>query len=467
MVFTTHIFLFYFLPAVLLIYYSLPFKWRNLFLTLASYIFYGWWEPWFVILMMISTVLDFFCGKLISAPGASRRRRLAGLLIAICGDMGLLAFFKYYTFTAENLNRLLQTLGADLLPVLQITLPIGISFYTFESMSYTIDVYRGIVKPARSFSDLSCFISLFPHLVAGPIVRYNVIAEQLVSREHSWDKFSTGVALFIVGFAKKILLANPMGSAADAVFATQSPYFLDAWFGVIAYAFQIYFDFSGYSDMAVGLSRMFGLVIPKNFASPYRAESITDFWRRWHISLSTWLRDYLYVPLGGNRHNLRRTYFNLALVMLLGGLWHGASWTFVIWGAYHGTLLAFERWFGKRTLYAWLPYSGRVAVTFVLVLISWVLFRSSSFPQALSYLHSMFGGASGGRAGLLLAAEIYTPYSLAILALCTFLSFQRLEVYDWVEGLNWGRSVVLVPLFVLAVMAMFTQTFNPFLYFQF
>jgi alginate O-acetyltransferase complex protein AlgI len=467
MVFTTHIFLFYFLPAVLLIYYLLPSRWRNLFLTLASYVFYGWWEPWFVILMLISTVLDFFCGKLISAPGASRSRRLAGLLIAICGDMGLLAFFKYYTFTAENLNKLLQVFGPHLLPVFQITLPIGISFYTFESMSYTIDVYRGIVKPARSFSDLSCFISLFPHLVAGPIVRYNVIAEQLASREHSWDKFSTGVALFIVGFAKKILLANPMGSVADAVFAAQSPYFLDAWFGVIAYAFQIYFDFSGYSDMAVGLSRMFGLVIPKNFASPYRAESITDFWRRWHISLSTWLRDYLYVPLGGNRQTQRRTYFNVALVMLLGGLWHGASWTFVIWGAYHGTLLAFERWFGKRTLYTGLPYSGRVAVTFVLVLISWVLFRSPTFPHALSYLGSMFGMTSAGTASLLLAAEIYTPYSLLILGLCAFLSFQRLEVYDWVEGLNWSRSVVLVPLFVLAVMAMFTQTFNPFLYFQF
>jgi alginate O-acetyltransferase complex protein AlgI len=334
-------------------------------------------------------------------------------------------------------------------------------------MSYTIDVYRGVVKPARSFSDLSCFISLFPHLVAGPIVRYNVIAEQLASREHSWDKFSTGVALFIVGFAKKILLANPMGSAADAVFATQSPYFLDAWFGVAAYAFQIYFDFSGYSDMAVGLSRMFGLVIPKNFASPYRAESITDFWRRWHISLSTWLRDYLYVPLGGNRQTQRRTYFNLALVMLLGGLWHGASWTFVIWGAYHGTLLAFERWCGKKTLYAWLPYSGRVAVTFVLVLFSWVLFRSTSFPHALSYLRSMFGAASGGSAALLLAAEIYTPHSLAILGLCALLSFHRLEIYDWVEGLNWSRSMILVPLFVLAVMVMFTQTFNPFLYFQF
>jgi alginate O-acetyltransferase complex protein AlgI len=467
MVFTTHIFLFYFLPAVLLIYYSLPFKWRNLFLTLASYVFYGWWEPWFVVLMMISTVVDYFCGRAISRPGATQTQRLGGLLTAIFCDMGLLAFFKYYTFTAENLNKLLHLVGPHLLPVLQITLPIGISFYTFESMSYTIDVYRGVVKPARSFSDLSCFISLFPHLVAGPIVRYNVIAEQLAAREHSWEKFSTGVALFIVGFAKKILLANPMGGVADAVFTAQSPYFLDAWFGVIAYAFQIYFDFSGYSDMAVGLSRMFGLVIPKNFASPYRAESITDFWRRWHISLSTWLRDYLYVPMGGNRQSQLRTYFNLTVVMLLGGLWHGASWTFVIWGAYHGILLAFERWFGKRTLYAWLPYSGRVAVTFVLVLFSWVLFRSTSFPHALSYLKSMFGGASSGGASLLLASEIYTPHSLTIFGLCTLLSFQRLEVYDWVEGLNWTRSIVLVPLLVLAVMTMFTQTFNPFLYFQF
>ena len=467
MVFTTHIFLFYFLPIVLLIYYSLPFGWRNLFLTLASYVFYGWWEPWFVVLMMISTVVDYFCGRAISRPGATRTQRLGGLLTAIICDMGLLAFFKYYTFTAENLNRLGQMLGSDLLPVLHVTLPIGISFYTFESMSYTIDVYRGVVKPARSFSDLSCFISLFPHLVAGPIVRYNVIAEQLAWREHSLEKFSSGIALFILGFAKKILLANPMGNMADAVFGAQSPYFLDAWFGVIAYAFQIYFDFSGYSDMAVGLSRMFGLVIPKNFASPYLAESITDFWRRWHISLSTWLRDYLYVPLGGNRHGRRRTYFNLTLVMLLGGLWHGANWTFVIWGAYHGLLLAFERWWGKRPIYAGLPRWGRIGITFVLVLFSWVLFRCPNFEAAVSYFKAMFSVASGGNASVLLAAEIYTPYYLGILGLCAFLSFQPLEVYDWVDGLNWPRALALAPLFILAVMAMFTQTFNPFLYFQF
>ena len=466
MVFTTHIFLFYFLPLVLVIYYSLP-RYRNAFLTIASYIFYGWWEPWFVVLMMTSTVLDYVCGGIIAAPGATPVRRRAALMTAILGDVGLLAFFKYYTFTAENLNHLLPLLGVHSLSLLRVTLPIGISFYTFESMSYTIDVYRGIVPRAQSFSDLSCFVSLFPHLVAGPIVRYNVIADQLISREHTLEKFAYGIALFTLGFAKKILLANPMGTVADATFATASPLAVDAWFGIIAYAFQIYFDFSGYSDMAVGLSRMFGIVIPKNFASPYLAESITDFWPRWHISLSTWLRDYLYVPLGGNKKGPRRTYLNLTIVMLIGGLWHGANWTFVVWGAYHGLLLAFERSRGKETIYQWLPRPARVGITFVLVLISWVLFRSPNLGSALSYLGAMFGVGPHGNYSALLGAEIYTPHYVAVMLLCASLSFQPMEVYDWIEGLSWRRALILVPLFLFAIGIMFTQTFNPFLYFQF
>lgn len=466
MVFTSQICLFYFLPVVLLIYYVLP-RYRNAFLTLASYVFYGWWEPWFVVLMMISTLLDYTCGGIISAPGASPRRRRIALIAAICGDLGLLAFFKYYAFTAENLNRLLAMFGSGSLPVLAVVLPIGISFYTFESMSYTIDVYRGIVRPARSLSDLSCFISLFPHLVAGPIVRYNIIADQLQYREHSSEKFAQGVALFIVGFAKKILLANPMGATADAVFNASSPLAPDAWIGVMAYAFQIYFDFSGYSDMAVGLARMFGFIIPKNFATPYLSESITEFWRRWHISLSTWLRDYLYVPLGGNQRGRRRTYINLALVMLLGGLWHGANWTFLAWGAYHGSLLALERWRGKKALYGWLPRPGRVAITFVLVLISWVLFRSPDLPRALAYLGSMFGFTTAAKSAVLLGAQIYSPYALTIFAICAVLSFQASEVYDWVAELSWPKAVALTPLLLLAIAAMFTQSFNPFLYFQF
>lgn len=466
MVFTTHIFLFYFLPFVLAIYYLLR-QHRNAFLTIASYIFYGWWQPWFVLLMMASTVLDYVCGGIIAEPGASPLRRRAALMTAIIGDIALLAFFKYYTFTAQNLNHLLPLLGVHSLPLLRVALPIGISFYTFESMSYTIDVYRGIVPRAQSFSDLSCFVSLFPHLVAGPIVRYNIVAAQLKSREHTLEKFSYGIAVFILGFAKKILLANPMGAVADTTFGTSSPLAVDAWFGIIAYAFQIYFDFSGYSDMAVGLSRMFGLVIPKNFASPYLAESITDFWRRWHISLSTWLRDYLYVPLGGNKRGPRRTYLNLTIVMLIGGLWHGANWTFVVWGAYHGLLLAFERWRGKTTIYQWMPRPARVGITFLLVLVSWVLFRSANLAFALSYLGAMLGFATHGNSAVLLAAEIYTPHYLVVMLLCVAFSFQPMEVYDWVESLSWRRALVLVPLFLFTIGVMFTQTFNPFLYFQF
>ena len=469
MVFSSHIFIFYFLPLVLAIYYILP-RWRNSFLTLASYVFYGWWQPWFVLLMMFSTALDYACGGIISAPGATRARRRGALVTAIVGDLGLLAFFKYYTFTAENLNHLFNMLGmsgSGLLPVFAVALPIGISFYTFESMSYTIDVYRGTVKPARSLSDLSCFISLFPHLVAGPIVRYNIIADQLEHREHTVEKFSAGTALFILGFAKKILLANPMGSVADAVFSASAPFALDAWVGVIAYAFQIYFDFSAYSDMAIGLARMFGFIIPKNFATPYISESITEFWRRWHISLSTWLRDYLYIPLGGNQRSPRRTYFNLGLVMLLGGLWHGANWTFLAWGAFHGSLLAAERWHGKKSLYSWLPRPARVAVTFVLVLISWVLFRSPDIQHAVTYLGSMFGWTAAQRSAALLASEIYTPHHLVVLLICGGLSFWRYEVYDFTAQLSWPKALVLAPLFILAIAAMFTQTFNPFLYFQF
>lgn len=466
MVFTSHVFLFYFLPVVLLLYYLLP-RWRNGFLTCASYVFYGWWEPWFVLLMMFSTVLDFICGRIIGAPGASERKRKTALITAISGDLGLLAFFKYYTFTAENLNQLLSVFGSGSLPLMQVVLPIGISFYTFESMSYTIDVYRREVEPARRFSDISCFVSLFPHLVAGPIVRYHVLAEQIRHRVHSLDKFAEGVAIFTLGFAKKILLANPMGSVANAVFDAAAPLTLDAWVGVIAYSFQIYFDFSGYSDMAIGLGRMFGFVIPENFRSPYLAESITDFWRRWHISLSTWLRDYLYVPLGGNRKGARRTYVNLALVMLFGGLWHGANWTFVIWGAWHGGLLAFERWIGRKAPYDYLPRAGRIAVTYVLVLFSWVLFRSNTIEAAVHYAGAMLGAVPRESTAVLLSAELYTPYHLFILLLCALISFQPLEVRDWTAQLSWQKSFALAPLLLFAIGAMFTQTFNPFLYFQF
>ncbi len=371
MVFTTYLFAFYFLPLFLFFYFALVGFSRqagapdghtclalNSLLVVASYVFYGWWNPWFVLLMLGITAVNYVCGRIIGLPGISPTQRLSVVTTAIVVSLATLGFFKYFLFFEANLNQVLAWFGAGTVRVLEITLPIGISFYTFHALSYTIDVYRGTAPPVRSFIDFACYISLFPQLVAGPIIRYNTVADQLVSRSHTWEKLASGVTLFALGFAKKILLANPLGRVADAAFLAQSLRPQDAWFGALAYAFQIYFDFSGYSDMAIGLGRMIGFEFPKNFDSPYKADSITDFWRRWHISLSTFLRDYLYIPLGGNRKGPVRTYVNLIVVMLLGGLWHGANWTFVLWGAYHGTLLAFERFRGKRSAFRAMAAAG-------------------------------------------------------------------------------------------------------------
>ena len=467
MVFTSHIFLFYFLPFVLLVYYSLPIRFRNGFLTLASYLFYGWWMPWFVLLMMFSTIVDYFCARVISAGQAKRNHRVAALTVSIVVNLGLLGFFKYSMFAMESLNQLCELLGTDAFHVISVALPIGISFYTFQTMSYTIDVYRGVAPPVKSFSDFSCFVSLFPQLIAGPIVRYSTFAVQLATRDHTIEKFSSGTRLFILGFSKKILLANPMGEVADAVFANDSLMMVDAWFGIVAYAFQIYFDFSGYSDMAIGLGRMFGFEFPKNFNAPYMADSITDFWRRWHISLSTFLRDYLYIPLGGNRKGRVRTYVNLAVVMLLGGLWHGASWVFVVWGLYHAVLLCLERFLGRRSLYSEIPQSLRVVATLVLVLFSWVLFRSSTMVEAGRYFAALFGVTSVTTASTLIAAKLHTPSHFFVMTICAALTVQPVQSFDWVDRSTWPKTLLLLVMFMLAVSQMFTQAFNPFLYFQF
>ncbi|MDA1273148.1 MAG: MBOAT family protein [Verrucomicrobia bacterium] len=468
MVFTTQIFVFYFLPLFLLVYYSLPFHRRNVWITLGSYIFYGWWEPWFACLMLFTTVLDFVWGKVITRPGATRVQRKFAVLACVVTNLSFLGFFKYYMFAAETLNEMLAVVGAHQFRVLQVVLPIGISFYTFHSLTYIIDLYRGHATPAKSFSMFSAFVALFPDLVAGPIIRYKTLAAQLHEREHTVSRFASGVAIFIVGFAKKILLANPCGLVADAVFNAANPCALDAWVGALAYAFQIYFDFCGYSDMAVGLGRMLGFEFLKNFDAPYRSESITDLWRRWHISLSSVLRDYLYIALGGNRKGEGRTYFNLIVVMLLGGLWHGAKWNFVLWGAFHGLLLAAERWRGKRSFYDALPRPGRIALTFLLMLFSWVLFRADNLTAATEYFRAMLGLDAVGSVAPLLGAMIYTPYHLLILALCAVLLFQPLQAHDWAQsGVTWVRTALVVPLFVLSLTAMFSQAFNPFLYFQF
>ena len=466
MVFSSHIFIFYFLPFVLLVYYLLPGK-RNLFLLLASYAFYGWWNPWFVLLMLFVTVANYAFGQRIAAVGSSRRQRRLALGASVVVSLATLGFFKYFMFVGHNLNWLLDLLGIVRFPVMEVVLPVGISFYVFQSLSYTIDVYRGQSPPVRSFFDFACFVSLFPQLIAGPIIRYNTIADQLVFRTHTLGKFSSGAALFILGLAKKVLLANTIGQVADAVFNAQAPSTLDAWLGATAYAFQIYFDFSGYSDMAIGLGRMLGFEFPRNFNAPYLSQSITDFWRRWHISLSTFLRDYLYFPLGGNRRGPARTYFNLAAVMLLGGLWHGADWTFVLWGAYHGGLLIWERAMGKSSIYARLPRPARIAITFLLLLISWVLFRSASITDAWRFLGTMFGGPITQGGSILLAAEIYTRGTLIIMAACALAAFQPVQAFDWVQRLTRPRVVLLILLFWLSLMTMSVQAFDPFLYFQF
>jgi alginate O-acetyltransferase complex protein AlgI len=479
MVFTTHIFVFYFLPTVLLGYYSLPAlirsartpevltRARNLWLLLMSYLFYGWWNPWFILLMFFIAATNYGCGWMMARPGATDDQRRFWLRAAVGVSLGTLGVFKYALFFQSNLNDALAWMGAGTTPVWSMALPIGISFYTFQALSYSVDVYRKDALPARSLGDFACYIALFPQLIAGPIIRYHTIASQLVQRSHTLERFASGAALFSLGFSKKVLLANPLGQIADTAFGAQSLTAMDGWFGVTAYAFQIYFDFSGYSDMAVGLGRMLGFEFMKNFNAPYRAESITDFWRRWHISLSTFLRDYLYIPLGGNRAGPGRTYVNLAIVMLLGGLWHGANWTFVAWGACHGLWLSLERLLGKRSPVNLLPSPARTGFTFVLVLLSWVLFRANTLGDATRYLGILFGAGQHGVGAALIAAQLYTRGNLILMALAAWLSVNRWQAHEWSETITWPKAIAVGPAFSLALMMMFSQSFNPFLYFQF
>lgn len=350
----------------------------------------------------------------------------------------------------------------------RIILPLGISFYTFQSLSYTIDVYRGDAKGMKNFIDFSCFVSMFPHLVAGPILKFSYLADQLENRTLTMDKFARGVSFFALGMAKKILIANPCGKIADLAFNAGSIHFTDAWFGIFGYSFQIYFDFSGYSDMAIGLGLMLGFVFARNFDSPYRSQSITEFWRRWHISLSTWLREYLYIPLGGNRKGKARTYINLAVTMLLGGLWHGASWNYVVWGGIHGGTLAFERSLGKKSPYGALPKVLRVVLTFLIVLVAWVFFRAENLHKAVTYLASMVGIQHHVQAGAsLLSGILYQPYYLVCFIAGAILVWKAPDTWEWTQRLTWPKAVTALALFWLALIILHTQEYNPFIYFIF
>jgi alginate O-acetyltransferase complex protein AlgI len=475
MVFSSYLFLFYFLPLALALYYASPRRAQHLMLTSLSYVFYGWANPLFVPVLLASTTVDYAAGRVLGRDGvtpAAPRRRAARAAVAasVCSNLALLGFFKYFNFGAESLDALADAIGLPALGLgaaFKVTLPLGISFYTFQSMSYTIDVYRGRAAAIRNFIDFACYVSMFPQLVAGPIIRFSEIADQLDSRTHTTTKFARGVAFFCVGLAKKVLLANPCGKIADLAFDAGSLGPLEAWYGVTAYAFQIYFDFSGYSDMAIGLGLMLGFVFPKNFDSPYRSQSITEFWHRWHISLSTWLRDYLYVPLGGNRKGPARTYVNLLIVMLLGGLWHGAAWNFVVWGGLHGALLGFERGRGKAPVYSRLPAPVRIGLTFAIVLVTWVFFRAPDLPGALRYLGDMLAiGEPQAGAGLL-AGLVYQPYYLGTFLTAGVIVWMAPQTWDWTRVLTMPRALAVLLLLVLSVVALTTQTYNPFIYFIF
>ena len=483
MVFSSHVFVYYFLPVVLVVYYLLPRRAKHLALTLFSYVFYGWANPMFVFLVFTSTVVDYICGLAITGrlgkeglisvlerDGGRTRGQNIALVISICTNLGLLGFFKYFNFAVGNYNSLMSLMGLSQYQwenVLRVTLPLGISFYTFQSMSYTIDVYRGDARAIRNFVDFACYVSMFPQLVAGPIVRFSEVSEQLRSRRHTLEKFSRGIAFFALGMAKKVLIANPCGKIADTVFDAGIVATLDAWYGSFAYAFQIYFDFSGYSDMAIGLGLMLGFMFPKNFDAPYRSQSITEFWQRWHISLSSWLRDYLYIPLGGNRRGTRRTYINLTLVMLLGGLWHGAAWNFVIWGGFHGAMLAFERSHGKRSLYHKLPKPIRTGLTFLLTLVAWVFFRSNSLPDAVRHLRSMFGIIRAQEGAKLISGLIYQPYYLLCMVMAAVVVWGLPQTWDWTRRLPWWKVIICLLVLWVSLAVLATQAYNPFIYFIF
>ncbi len=485
MVFSSHLFLFYFLPLALLVYYAAPRRARHFMLTLLSYIFYGWANPLFVALMFTSTVIDYVCGLVISGQGVfgwkrpveplvrcgerSRAQRVA-VTLSIISNLSLLGFFKYFNFATENYDLLVSWLGLTDLRLdiwYRITLPLGISFYTFQSMSYSIDVYRGHATAIRNFIDFACYVSMFPQLVAGPIIRFHEVARQLMVRRHTTEKFARGVAFICFGLAKKVLLANPCGKIADVAFGAEAVNVLDAWYGATAYAFQIYFDFSGYSDMAIGLGLLLGFTFAKNFNSPYRSQSITEFWGRWHISLSTWLRDYLYIPLGGKRRGTRRTYFNLAAVMLLGGLWHGAAWNFIIWGGIHGCVLAVERAMGKRSAYHRWPTPLRMGITFIIVLLAWVFFRAPTLSAAVDYLGNMIGMGTLSSSAVLPAGILYKPYYLICFAAAALAIWTMPQTWDFTRRITWSKSIAILALFFMAIASLMTQEFNPFIYFIF
>ncbi len=471
MVFSSIEFLFFFLPAVLIIYYLVPKVAKNAVLLAASLLFYAWGAPDFIFIFLASMLANFFLTKRMHFSEKPKvKKRLLALSIVL--NLGILAYFKYMNFFVDNLNALLELTHHSAIQFTRILLPIGISFFTFQSLTYTIDVYRNVSKPLERWQDYLLYISLFPQLVAGPIIRYNTIANQLVSRTITMEDRVLGFYRFVLGLAKKVLIANTVASVADEIFAMEYATLATgtAWIGILAYTFQIYFDFSGYSDMAIGLGRMLGFRFTENFNAPYISQSITEFWRRWHITLGDFMKEYLYIPLGGNRVSRARLYFNLGTVFLISGLWHGASWNFVLWGAFHGAFLILDRAFLLNIL----NKIGRLPatlLTFFIVVLGWVIFRIESVGPALEYYQALFAFRGGSVVAL-------SPRLLTIFSIATLFSFlpmckvgdrlmSTLFAEHYATRTTWIMFGITLLLFILSVGALCVSDFNPFIYFRF
>lgn len=473
MVFSSSIFLFLFLPVFLLVYHLVTSAYKNLVIVLASLVFYAWGAPLFVFFLLALMSVDFYVVRsqyLCTTP--RRKKILLGVSVAL--NLGALAYFKYANFFVENLNGVTESVFHHRIPWIDVALPIGISFYTFHALSYSIDVYRGVHRPMEKLSEYILYILAFPQLIAGPIIRFNTMADQITSRKETSDDKLFGFFRFSIGLAKKMLVANSLGLQADLIL-NSNPASLSttaAWVGIVAYTFQLYFDFSAYTDMALGLGKIIGFSFPENFNSPYTAQNITDFWRRWHISLSRWMRDYLYIPLGGNRVKTKsRAYLNLWIVFLLSGLWHGASWNFLIWGAYHGLFLILDKLFLIQLLDKF-PTFVRVAFTFFVVMIGWVFFRIEKFDEALRYLCRLFDLSR-------ITVEYYNTsfyFFLFIAASFSFITLSKvgkaLEIWTY-EITSYNdkafvlRCVLAFLLFVFSASFVASSGFNPFIYFRF
>lgn len=490
MLFSSIIFLFFFLPLVIAGYFIIIKEFRNYFLLLASLIFYAWDETTFVFIMLVSILFNYLFALAIEKikNTSMKKGKEVILALSIVFNIGLLGFYKYANFITDNLNILLHSINMNPIALTTLHLPIGISFFTFQAMSYVIDVYRNDVTAQKNPFNVALYISLFPQLVAGPIVRYHDIADQILHRHVDSEKFASGIKRFIKGLGKKVLIANTVALAADRIFAIPAEHltFSLSWLGIICFTLQIYFDFSGYSDMAIGLGRMFGFEFLENFNYPYISKSIREFWRRWHISLSTWFRDYLYIPLGGNRSGRFRTYANLITVFFLVGLWHGASWTFVIWGLWHGSFLIIERTrIGNILESLWIPL--RYVYAMAVVIIGWVLFRSGTFSYTIAFLKAMIGMGSGS--GIEYNTDLYLNYELTLVIFFGIIfstdgtgriigiinryvlnannAVIRTAFNMYSYSIHYINIIIYLCIFILSSFSLASGTYNPFIYFRF